>query len=301
VKYFAFPSTARCLLLVDMVAAREYPEFLANLLSSCGLVSYEGVERVLDAWLAVRKGHSHALLEPYLISQLPEALLDTLKDGVLAVKWSEGRAQEISTLFFQRSGRLYVKKCRGGEEFCAEKIIYEGVAYDMNLYQRALESDWQGFIQGLNIFVSSAFERFSMACDLLTPCAVDAVPRNSVVSSCGEVQFFDLEVTGGTPVDKSFYIYRVCVSVVGRNRGLLKGGHLKCIWDVYRYLCQSQGLKEFCILQDMRREAALQARHTGKKIRKIKRYRPFCGFDEGSSLQGRFRLFFYSLQKNRYY
>lgn len=303
--FLAYPSTTDCSLLVDSSAIGRHPEFFANLLSGCEIVDANGaVVDPLDVWRAVREQRISPLLDTLLTEAVPMVFAALIHEGVVAIKCSSGRAQEVCTLFYEREGGLRVRKhaSRLDERGACvllqagpEEKVHPGIAFDFFIYQCAIEREWPKLREALTMFIGVAFQRFAAEDSTLIGLAVDAIPRNSVMDSSGALEFFDLEFADYGKVARSFFIYRVCISLMTRRAKLFAGAGFSCLYEVYLYLCQQHDVSP-ALRQDVSREAAFQARVQGRSPKKPRYYRVLRPFARHVGLATRLRLLAYRIQ-----
>lgn len=271
--YLLFEERGECCLLVDTAAMERHPVFFANLLSGCRLSdAQDRCLDPLDIWQAVAAGAWQRLLSRHMAEQAPPAMRAAIQKN-LVIKRSVSREDGICTVFREQGGTLKVSKCslvQAGEDALAGQPILPGVAYDIYLRQLAAKADWQGWRQALQRFVEAVFQRFALSASCLRGEAIDAIARNAVWDEQAGIAFFDLEFADYTTPAKTFFIYRLCLSLAGRRSDYLAGSGLSCLYEMYRYLCDCFGLDSRAYLEDVRREAAFQAWVAGRPVGKVK-------------------------------
>jgi hypothetical protein len=287
VGYLVFQERGECCLLIDATAIARHPLFFANLLSGCGLSDDQG--RRLDpltVWQAVAGGSWQALLSAHMAEKVPPAMHAAIQKN-LVIKRSVSREDGICTVFREQDGTLQVSKCPLNQT-CVETLagdpIFPGVAYDIHLRQLAARSDWQAWRQALQQFVEAVFQRFALNQDCLQGEAIDAIARNAVLDEQAGIAFFDLEFADYATPAKTFFIYRLCLSLAGRRAEYLADSGFSCLYELYGHLCDSFGLRP-AYLADVRREAEFQAWVAGRPVGKVKYARGLRPFGQRHRLR----------------
>lgn len=277
--FLVFPSLSACDLIIRDVALQKYPEFSANIISGCEVRDAERV--VLEStavWDGVFNNNISPQLDAYRANEAPAIFAGLAVGAVVAIKRSATRADNIFTVFVDTPEGLQVAKLPlallqegGGAELirlAPKERVYVGVGFDIVLYQKACLKDWAGVFQSLHEFFDEVFTQYSVNVDALQGVAIDMIPRNSLLDASGRVHFFDIEYVGGGHVEKAFFIYRVCISVMGRKGYLFAGCGFDCIYDVYRFLCQHYGLRANIRLE-IKRELEFQCKVSGSSKKKL--------------------------------
>lgn len=298
--FLVFEERGECYLLVSAAAIERHPVFFANLLSGCLLVDDLGLRLdPLQIWQAVAAGRWQSLLDRYRSNRAPPALLPAMQSDVVAIKRSVSREDGVCTVFREQAGTLQVLKCtlaQAASARAAGQPIFPGVAYDIHLLQLAANADWSGWRQALQRFVEAVFQRFALDGNRLQADAIDAIARNAVIDEHGEIAFFDLEFADYMPPAKSFYIYRLCLALVGRRGEYLAESGFSCLYELYCHLCACFALEAGAYVEDVRREAAFQAWVTGRRVSKVKYAKGLRPFASGQRLSQKLRRWAYALR-----
>lgn len=299
--YLAFEEKGECYLLVNSAAIERHPVFFANLLSSCVTATDAQGRRLdaLDVWQAVAAGHWQALLARYRVVQAPSLLQAAVRPGVLALKRSVSRYDGICTIFRECDAVVWVHKyshIQGGRQTLPGQPIFSGVAYDIYLRQLAARGDWLAWLQAVQRFIEKVFSRFALNADILRGAAVDAVARNAILDDQGEIVFFDLECAEYTTPRKTFFIYRLCCSLVGRNAEYLTGSGFICLYELYFYLCAHFSLDARAYIEDVRCEADFQAWISGQSIKRVKYFKGLKPFALKQPMAQKLRQLRYALR-----
>ncbi len=278
-KFFVFPSLSVCDLIILDATLLKYPDFSANIISGCE-VRHSGCA-VLEpsaVWEGVFKNTIGVQLDAYRTNDAPAIFAGLVVGDVVAIKRSANRADNVFTIFVDTPEGLQVAKLPlalllegGGAELirlAPKESVYVGVGFDIVLYQKACLKDWVGVFQSLHDFFDEVFARYSINVDALQGVAIDMIPRNSLLDMSGRVRFFDIEYVGGGHVEKAFFIYRVCLSVMGRKGYLFAGCGFDCIYDIYRFFCQHYGLRTNIRLE-IKRELEFQCEVSGSGKKKL--------------------------------
>lgn len=297
--FLAFEDDGECYLVVDASAIERHSLFFANLLSGCLVHDAQG-QRVdpLTIWQAVRYGQWASLLNGYYCQNPTAALKLAMRPGVVAVKRSLERQSNICTLFSERDGHLSVEKrpldC-AADPAGATQPIFPGMACELYLCQLAAQGDWARWRQALEQFVATVFSRFALDNERLQGLAIDAIARNAVIDEHGQLAFFDLEFAEYGPLPKSFFIYRLCLSLMGRRAHHLAGSGFSCLYEVYCHLCQHFDLAPDNLCRDVRLEVAFQARISDAQAKRPRYYRVLKPFARQSGLLKHWRNLRYRL------
>ncbi len=299
--YLVFEERGECYLLVAAAAIDRHPVFFANLLSSSALVADAQGRRLdaLEVWEAVFAGRWHSLLAHYHALEAPTALRAVLQSRVLAIKRSVARKEGVYTIFHERDGVVWVLKCTQEQAVGPALLggpIFAGVAYDIHLRQLAARGDWLGWRQALQCFVEDVFARFALTEDSLQGEAIDLLARNAVLGERANIVFFDFEFAGYGSPSKTFFIYRLCLSLAGRRTEYLAGSGFTCRYELYCYLCACFALDSSTYVEDLRREAAFQAWVSGKSIKRVKYFKGLQPFALKQTLAQKLRRLRYALQ-----
>lgn len=282
--YLVFEEQGECYLLVLAAAVQRHPVFFANLLSGCLLVDAQGRRLdALDVWEAVANGRWQHLLAHYLTLQPPGRMQQALHADVVAIKRAVSRQDGVCTVFQEHEDTLWV--CKGTLAQAAEHRltglpISPGVAYDMHLRRLAARGDWAAWRQALEGFIEAVFQRFALSADSLQGEAIDAIARNAVLDDRAGIAFFDLEFADYTTPAKTFFIYRLCLSLVGQRGEYLADSGFTCLYELYCHLCACFALDAAAYVADVRREAAFQAwvfARPGKSAKYFKGLQAFAG------------------------
>lgn len=299
-KYLVFKAQGECYLLVLAAAVQRHPIFFANLLSGCLLVDAQGRRLdALDVWEAVANGRWQNLLARYLTLQAPCVMQQVLHPNVVAIKRTVSRQDGVCTLFQEREGSVWV--CKGTLAEAADQTlvglpISPGVAYDMHLRQLAARGDWSAWCQALECFVEAVFLRFALSADSLQGQAIDAIARNAVLDERAGIAFFDLEFTDYTAPAKTFFIYRLCLSLVGRRGEYLADSGFTCLYELYCHLCVCFSLDSAAYVADVRREAAFQAWVCARPDKPVKYFKGLQAFARRQTFAQRLRRLRYALR-----
>jgi hypothetical protein len=277
--FLIFPSLSVSALVIHETALLKYPEFAANIISGCEVRGSELV--ILEpsvVWDGVFNNSIGIQLDAYRARQAPAVFADLLAGNVLAIKRSANRVDNVFTIFVDTPEGLQVTKLSqalllegGGEELirlAPKEEVYAGVGIDIVLYRKAGLKDWVGVVQCLQGFFDEVFSRYSVSSSALRDVVIDMIPRNALVDVSGRVVFFDIEFVGAGDVEKTFFIYRVCISVMGKKGYLFAGCGFDCIYDVYMFFCKYYALK--CDIKlEIKRELEFQARVNGSSKTKL--------------------------------
>jgi len=293
--YLVFSKQNVCYLLVDASAVNRHPLFFANLISSC--VSHESLSS-LELWRCIFYGSWQIVLGDYIFGAAPDALKRFVRPNVIAIKRAVSRHDEICTIFYELDSGVFVKKCTlaslAGCQLNGSPIFF-GMAYDMYLQDFAARQMWEEWRAALLFFIDEAFARFYLDEKVLQGDAIDAVARNAVLNDRGRVDFFDLECAEYTCPSKTFFLYRLCCSIEGRDSGYLAGSGFSCRYELYCYLCDYFSLGSGSYLKDLRGEADFQAWINGRP-KKIKYFKGLKSFGREESLANKFRRLCYALR-----
>lgn len=299
--YLVFEEQGECYLLVAAAAIDMHPVFFANLLSSSALVA-DAQGRQLDAlavWEAVATGRWQRLLAHYHVLEAPPALRAALQSGVLAIKRTVARKDGVYTIFHECDGAVWVLKCtqeRAAGAALLGEPIFAGVAYDIHLRQLAACGDWSGWRQALFLFVEDVFVRFALTEDSLQGEAIDLLARNAVLDEQENIAFFDVEFADYEAPSKTFFIYRLSLSLVGRRAEYLAGSGFTCRYELYCHLCKCFALDASTYIENVRREAAFQAWVSGKSIKRVKYFKGLQPFALKQPLGQKLRRLRYALR-----
>lgn len=298
--YLVFERQGECYLLIAAPAIERHPVFFANLLSGCVLMDAQGHRLdALDVWQAVAAGRWEALLARYLTAHAPRMLEPAMRRDVVAIKRSISRQDGVCTVFQSQGGAVQVLKCtlaQAAEQVLLGQPIFPGVAYDIYLRQLAACGDWLAWRQALRRFVEEVFRRFPLTPDTLQGAAIDAIARNAVLDEGAGIAFFDLEFADYAAPSKTFFIYRLCLSLMGRRAEYLAGSGFTCLYEVYCHLCSCFALDARAYVQDVCREAAFQSWVSGQPIRKVKYGKGLQPFAPGQRLVQKLCRLMYALR-----
>ena len=277
--FLVFPSLSTCNLIIREVALRKYPEFAANIISGCDIKdSGSAVLESAVVWDMIFNNKDDSSLEAYKVSEVPSMFSALVAENIVALKLSANRADNVCTIFVDAADGLQVIKISlasllSGDaaeliRLAAKESVYAGVGLDILLYQKAHQQDWAGVFQCLQDFFDEVFSRFSVNHETLQATTIDMIPRNALLDMSGRINFFDIEYTDAGQVKKTFFIYRVCLSVMGRKGYLFAGCGYDSIYEVYDYFCKFFGFKSTVKLE-VKREFEFQCKVNGPSKKKI--------------------------------
>lgn len=297
--YLVLEEQGECCLLVDTRAMGRHPVFFANLLSGCQLTDVFGRRHEpLHVWQSIQEGRWTALLAGNLCQSIPEDLTAAMQHGVVAIKRAVTRKDGICTVFTEREGELLVQKCtleQAAGGLLAGQRILPGVACDMYLRRLAARGDWEWWHAFIRAFVAEVFARYSTDDEHLSGMAIDAIARNAVIDDLAGISFFDLEFSEYGDIPKTFYIYRLCLSLMGHRAEYMRNSGFTCLYEFYSHLCTHFVLDAGRYFSDVRREVAFQAWVSGRPAKKPGYFRGLRPFAPGLSARqkvGRIRLRF---------
>lgn len=298
--YLVFEEQGEFYLLVVAAAVRRHPIFFANLLSGCLLKDAQG-RRLdpLDVWQATKDGSWPDFLARYLTPHVPSVVQQALPSGMVAIKRAASRQDGVCTIFQERDAVVWVRKStlvEAAEQAVAGQPIFPGVAYDIHLRQLAARGDWMAWLQALEYFVETVFMRFALSGDALQGQAIDAIARNAVLDERAGITFFDLEFSNYTAPAKTFMIYRLCLSLVGRRGEYLADSGFTCLYELYCHLCSRFELDPAAYVLDVRREAAFQAWVCVRPSKAVKYFKGLQAFAPRQSIPQRLRRLRYAFR-----
>ncbi len=277
--FLVFPSLSACGLIIRDVALQKYPEFAANIISGYDVRSSgRALLEPSVVWDLVFSNKLESLLDAYKTNVIPSAFSALLTEDIVALKLSANRVDNVCTIFVDGADGFQVVKISlasllSGDaseliRLAPKENVYAGVGLDVLLYQKAYQQDWVGVFQCLQDLFDEVFSRFSVSNEALQSTTIDMIPRNALLDMSGRINFFDIEYIDAGQVKKTFFIYRVCLSVMGRKGYLFSGCGYDSIYDVYNYFCEFYGYKSTLKL-DVSREFEFQCKVNGPSKEKV--------------------------------
>lgn len=291
--YLVLEENGDCCLLADSEAIGRHPVFFSNLLSGFQLTDVAGARRdPLHVWQSIRDGSWQSLLAGNLRSAMPEDLAAVMRPGVVAIKRVTTRQDGVCTIFWECDGELHVDKCslaQADHRGLTGQRILPGLACDMYLRQLAAGGNWALWLDFVRGFVAEVFARYSTDDVMLSGIAIDAIARNAVIDEVDGISFFDLEFSEYGDLPRTFYIYRLCLSLMGHRAAYMKGSGFCCLYEFYCYLCANFSLDVGRYFADVRREVEFQAWVTGRPAKAANYFRGLKPFASGLSVRQHIR------------
>lgn len=281
-------------LYANLSIAYRYRELLANVVATGGAVRGGSAADIVRVWDNVFQGGGDFFSGSICFSISGVELI--------AIEVSEKYGVLTCMVFFSCDDRVFVRKAPVSD-FVFEKSflcdsavpVFPGQSGDVFLYRFVALSDWPGFWRAFDFLVRIALDRFSVGDGFLESRAVDAMPHNSVFGEFG-ICFFDLDVAGSDFLCRSFYIYRVCHTLIMRDPFSFSGCGYTCFADLYLAVCARLGVRGD-LFGSVRKEFDLQRLYAPASVSRVKLYKAFRGFEPEVSLTPKLRMMRFMLYR----
>ena len=260
VKYYAIPSLHAPTLVFNESALEDHLVVIGALLRGQQLKLPTAAYTPILIDNIVNAGCANHLIEPYAVSGEAihaHALFGKFfaDDSVVACLLSRSRKHNVLTKFYGDKKNVWADKyfvdsdssimelsdrISAVVETCQPWLSGEGLERKLELY--ALTGDWPSFCGLLNRFIGCVYREFNHDDSHISGLALEAIARNCIIES-GNFSFFDLEYRSSKPIQKSYFILRVCYHLFGQNSFLLADSPFENYKKMYEYFCKENGVQ----------------------------------------------------------